>query len=432
MSWSRVELSCYVDGELPPERASAVEAHLRSCAECRGVVDGFRRTGALVRRAQVAAPPGAWRQPLRSALPATGSPARRLAMAVSLAVALLLLVLAVSLVADRASTLRAPADARGWPWPGRYTIDVAVEGGQAVARVGPGGRVTRQPVAGSPWALAATPRGTIAGVVSAGPATLVGSSTSLKLPLDTVSAIAVRGDVVVAAGAAGVGGGLAAVRWPAGDLLWSSTSFASAPPALAFLPDGKLAVADTRGALSLIDAASGATLGSLPLPGGVDPLTTCLALPPPASRQARDALYLVNGTRLTVEAVRVDPLGVDAHWQLALPSPPVALLRTPAAVAAMYSQTACGFSPDGRELYVIGSGERAALAAVDVASGKVVRSLPAPDGGFGGLAVSPDGRWLYVSAGGQGDLLVVDAATLAVRGRVVVGAMPRAVVLGPP
>jgi anti-sigma factor RsiW len=40
-------LSAYYDGELPTDRASAVELHLRACADCRASLAGMRRVSSV-------------------------------------------------------------------------------------------------------------------------------------------------------------------------------------------------------------------------------------------------------------------------------------------------------------------------------------------------------------------------------------------------
>src|ERR1700726_5010586 len=89
--------------------------------------------------------------------------------------------------------------------------------------------------------------------------------------------------------------------------------------------------------------------------------------------------------------------------------------------------TGSALTPDGRFLWAVDSGHsKDDVRVVEVASGKVVQTLPLP-GGYGGIAFTPDGKRAYVSGspisgakpdgptkGDAGDVLhvfSVDAAT---------------------
>ena len=59
--------------------------------------------------------------------------------------------------------------------------------------------------------------------------------------------------------------------------------------------------------------------------------------------------------------------------------------------------TGSALTPDGRFLWAVDSGHGADdVKVVDLAAGKVVQTLPLP-GGYGGVAIAPDGRRAYVS-----------------------------------
>jgi hypothetical protein len=63
-------------GELSGERADAVIAHARECAECGRVLDELRATASLTRRAGVETPPEGFSLELHKALVAAGPPPR--------------------------------------------------------------------------------------------------------------------------------------------------------------------------------------------------------------------------------------------------------------------------------------------------------------------------------------------------------------------
>ena len=91
-------LSSYLDGELLPDEATAVQGHLLECAACRAAFERLRATKGLLGELPVAEPPGEFwstvqepgplRPPLASRLPWPGSiPRRRAAWGVAAALA---------------------------------------------------------------------------------------------------------------------------------------------------------------------------------------------------------------------------------------------------------------------------------------------------------------------------------------------------------
>lgn len=85
-------------------------------------------------------------------------------------------------------------------------------------------------------------------------------------------------------------------------------------------------------------------------------------------------------------------------------------------------------SHDGKQLYVVtGRGQK--LLALDPETGKVLASVdvgPRP----WGVAISPDGRTLYTANGNSNDVSVVDVATFRVTKRIPVGDTPWGLVIG--
>src|SRR5438552_12107909 len=86
-------LQAFVDGELDVETMTAVQAHVSSCPECHGQVDGERRFRALLRQQpQDMAPPGLRARLLRLACRTRRRAAMRLWLGIPAAAALVLVV----------------------------------------------------------------------------------------------------------------------------------------------------------------------------------------------------------------------------------------------------------------------------------------------------------------------------------------------------
>jgi DNA-binding beta-propeller fold protein YncE len=84
-------------------------------------------------------------------------------------------------------------------------------------------------------------------------------------------------------------------------------------------------------------------------------------------------------------------------------------------------------TPDGNRLFAVHVlGEL--LSAVDLRSGRVLKTLPLPAEGYTSI-VSADGRTLYVSVWGGARVMLFDAQTLEPRGEIPVGEHPNAMVL---
>jgi YVTN family beta-propeller protein len=87
-------------------------------------------------------------------------------------------------------------------------------------------------------------------------------------------------------------------------------------------------------------------------------------------------------------------------------------------------------SPDGKELYVsLGRGE--AVAVIDVATHKVEHLFDGVGARPWGIAVSADGKTIYTANGPSNDVSVVDAATGKVDKKIEVGGLPWGLVLAP-
>jgi len=90
-----------------------------------------------------------------------------------------------------------------------------------------------------------------------------------------------------------------------------------------------------------------------------------------------------------------------------------------------------GFLPNATRAYSTNEAD-GTLSVVDVASRKVIGSIKLPgEAKPMGIAVTPDGKTIYVSTGRGGQVVAVDAATDAVKGSVAVGKRPWGIALTP-
>lgn len=85
-------------------------------------------------------------------------------------------------------------------------------------------------------------------------------------------------------------------------------------------------------------------------------------------------------------------------------------------------------SSDGSVLYI--ANEAGWLDVHDVAAGRLVRRIPLRAGAFG-MALTPDGRYLYVGLPAEGIVEIVDTTTLEIRQSVQVGGRPRRIAFSP-
>jgi YVTN family beta-propeller protein len=86
------------------------------------------------------------------------------------------------------------------------------------------------------------------------------------------------------------------------------------------------------------------------------------------------------------------------------------------------------FSPDGSLAYVT---TETSIAVISTATGKVTRVIPDLAGSPQGIAVSPDGKTLYVTNPDAGTVLVLNAATGRPRALIKAGAEPYSVAVTP-
>ena len=87
-------------------------------------------------------------------------------------------------------------------------------------------------------------------------------------------------------------------------------------------------------------------------------------------------------------------------------------------------------TPDGKTLYVT-SMDTGRLTAIDADGATVSRSIDLGVSGTFAIAPSPDGRKLYLTAYSEGSLLVVDAASGTLHKKLEIGRNPRAIAFSP-
>ncbi|MBA2354208.1 MAG: hypothetical protein H0V80_06010, partial [Acidobacteria bacterium] len=87
-------------------------------------------------------------------------------------------------------------------------------------------------------------------------------------------------------------------------------------------------------------------------------------------------------------------------------------------------------SPDGRTLFV-SNGRGRSVSLIDVASRRLTRSIASVGARPWGIGVSTDGAKLYTANGPSGDVSIVDLATGTVERRVAIGGSPWGLVVSP-
>ena len=87
-------------------------------------------------------------------------------------------------------------------------------------------------------------------------------------------------------------------------------------------------------------------------------------------------------------------------------------------------------TPDGKTLYVT-SMDTGRLTAIDADDATVAHTIDLDVSGTFAIAPSPDGRKLYLTAYSEGTLLVVDVASGILRKRLAIGRNPRAIAFSP-
>ena len=85
---------------------------------------------------------------------------------------------------------------------------------------------------------------------------------------------------------------------------------------------------------------------------------------------------------------------------------------------------------DGKELFV-SLGRAGSVAVIDVATRKIARTIPGVGTRPWGIGFSLDGKKLYTANGPSGDISVVDVATGKVDRKIATGGSPWGVAVAP-
>jgi DNA-binding beta-propeller fold protein YncE len=233
--------------------------------------------------------------------------------------------------------------------------------------------------------------------------------------------------------------------------LGASTVVPTNPPHVAMNPAGTVAYVaiQTNRAVEVINASSGTVTASIALPAEAFNLIV--------SRDGSRLYVTTNGTKLyvisTASNTVVDSVtvGTASNGLAFHPSQPVLYVSSilDGTVSAVNTQTltvtrtyAVGgrlqriaVAPSGKELYV--ANEDQGLDIIDVASGAVTPVSLADVGGVPstglGLAMTPDGEYVYVGMANWGRVKVVETATRLVY-RTILGAAltdPRNIAIAP-
>jgi YVTN family beta-propeller protein len=182
---------------------------------------------------------------------------------------------------------------------------------------------------------------------------------------------------------------------------------------------GRIFVTNERsGELSVIDARSRAVVATLPL-----------------GKRPRGMQLSPDGQRLYV-ALSGSPIGGPHVDESRLPPPDkqadgigvvdVAGLRLLRVLRGVSDPEQLALSPDGRKLYVA-SEDTGTAVVLDEADGRVLATLTVghePEG----IAISPDGRWVYVASEAEDEISVIDTQDDSIAATIRTCARPRAIV----
>lgn len=211
------------------------------------------------------------------------------------------------------------------------------------------------------------------------------------------------------------------------------------------LPCGGMAPADVRGRRQVCHYApltSGSNLcwdsmsWKLPMVraavSGLAPLATAApapaAIPPTMFESMRAALRRVRARTVTLPDLVVDAGGYDVPLATPIARPPSA----PAVIGTFPVgpfPTAIAVSPDGRRVYVVNSSGNS-VAVLDAHTHAVIGTVSVGTRPYG-IALAPDGSVVYVTNADDNSVSTIDKETLAVTATIGVGENPYAVAVSP-
>lgn len=201
------------------------------------------------------------------------------------------------------------------------------------------------------------------------------------------------------------------------------------PESIAITPNGKRAfvVNQTGASVTVIETATRTPVATIPLPSNGERV----AISPDGktayvTSESKEKVIAINTETATevgtitagpeASAIAISPNGKQAFVGIAPEDVQVVETATgkpvggPIKVAGFAQEIA--FTPDGETAYVAAGNE---VAVIDTALGQVVREIPI-GAAVSSLAVSPDGRRLYVSSAADKNVSVVETATNKVVG----------------
>jgi YVTN family beta-propeller protein len=227
---------------------------------------------------------------------------------------------------------------------------------------------------------------------------------------------------VLVAGPQGDGTGVTPVGWTV-DPAGAQVTLGDRPYGLAESPDGRFLLASNDGqstqSLQVIDSASGTVTETIPYTGDAA-LSFGIVFAPDGGR-----VYVSAGGNNKIRVYSVSGETLSELAPIVLPAGPV---RPFFGDQAPYPD-GLALSADGKRLYVANDlGD--SMSIVDTSTGATIHTTPVGHNPYT-VALSGDGKMAYVSNWGGKTVSVVDALTGAPEGEISVGTHPSAMTLDP-
>lgn len=213
-----------------------------------------------------------------------------------------------------------------------------------------------------------------------------------------------------------------AVSFP-GPIFSMEISTGTLPEGVTFSPDGRRAYVTNRGdgTISMINTATRQVMVSTPVGGGATVTIQGVVVSPDGRRVYADSFDGATGTRgvkvlhaATNTVLDTIPLGTGQ---------PAPQAPNPQGIA---------ISPDGRVLYVANNYDGGAVTILDIATGQPAASVAMGAGAVPtGVAASPDGNKAYLAFAGPDVIEVFDLPSKSVIATIPTGATPAGVAVSP-